>query len=435
VLCYAFNIGGMVINTSLKIYIAIIISLSMSVFIYGVFSFEYTNITEVFFLPIAFLLLTILLNRELYDLSNSMETFIFLPIILPAIIYLDPLLVGLYVSLFFYTLLKWRKEKQIKILFNVFSVALVAMCLGILFHSLLNIHSLDITSTLFFLYLFLAGGLYTVLSNLLITLVLIFQKKVIDPKIINEFLTSLKTSTLTIFLGMINVIIFYYFGIIGIALILFIIYSIKPMINFHSILNQELSTFTTFVLHIIKLYDPITYAHSERVKTWTVMIAKEMKLSSKQIHELSQAASWHDIGKLEIPNEIINKDGKLTDEEYEIVKTHPEIGYNLVKDMHFFKDYLPVIRYHHERIDGKGYPLGLKGNEISLHARIMCVADAFDAMTSMRSYKQGMTMKEAVEEMRSCTGTQFDPKVVETFVQALVKKYGPEFQGWGRKVS
>lgn len=425
----------MVINRSIKIYVATIISLSISVYIYGVISFELTNSTEVLFLPIAFLLLSILLNRELYDLSNSTDTFIILPIILPAIIYLDPLLVGVYAFLFMYTLFKWRKEVNIKVYFNACSVALVAMFLGIIFQSILNIHSLSITSTLFFLYLFLAGGLYTVFSNLLATLALVFQKKQIDPKMINTYLMSLKTSSFTIFLGMINVIIFHYFGIIGIALILFVIYSIKPMINFHSILNNELSTFTTFVLHIIKLYDPITYAHSERVKTWTVMIAKEMKLSNKQIHELSQAASWHDIGKLEIPNEILNKDGNLTEEEYEIVKTHPEIGYQLVKDMHFFKDYLPVIRHHHERIDGKGYPLGLKGSEITLHARIMCVADSFDAMTSMRPYKQGMTMKEAVEELKRCAGTQFDPKVVETFVQALEKKYGPQFQKWGQKVS
>lgn len=430
-----FNLGGMVINTSVKIYVATVVSLSISVFLYNIIFFEYTNTIEMIFLPISFLLLTILLNRELYDLSNSMDTIIFLPIILPAIIYLDPLLVGLYVFLFLFTLLKWRKEEKIKVLFNAFSVALVAMCLGVLFHSILIIQSLYITSTLFFLYLFLAGGLYTVLSNFLSTLALVFQKKNLDSQMINTYLTSLKTSSLTIFLGMINVIIFYYFGIIGIAFILFIIYSIKPMINFHSILSNELSTFTTFVLHIIKLYDPITYAHSERVKSWTIMIAKEMKLSSKQIHELSQAASWHDIGKLEIPNEILNKDGKLTVEEYEIVKTHPEIGYQLVKDMHFFKDYLPVIRYHHERIDGKGYPLGLKGDEISLHARIMCVADSFDAMTSKRSYKPGMTMKEAVEELKRCAGTQFDPKVVKIFVQALEKKYGAEFQKWAKQVS
>lgn len=434
-LCYAFHIGGVVINTSLKVYVTTVVSLSITVFLYGVISFEYTNITEMFFLPISFLLLSILLNRELYNLSNSMGTFIFLPIVLPAIIYFDPLFVGVYVSLFLSTLFICRKEEKIKILFNVSSVALVAMCLGILFHSILNIPSLNIASSLFFLYLFLAGGLYTLLSNLLTTLAIVFQKKQIDPKMINTYLMSLKTSGFTIFLGMINVIIFYYFGIIGIAFILFIIYSIKPMINFHSILSNELSTFTTFVLHIIKLYDPITYAHSERVKSWTIMIAKEMKLSSKQIHELSQAASWHDIGKLEIPNEILNKDGKLTVEEYEIVKTHPEIGYQLVKDMHFFKDYLPVIRYHHERIDGKGYPLGLKGDEISLHARIMCVADSFDAMTSKRSYKPGMTMKEAVEELKRCAGTQFDPKVVKIFVQALEKKYGAEFQKWAKQVS
>lgn len=422
-------------NTPLKVYVFSIVSLAASLFVYSIMTVEYTNYIDLIILPIAFIVLSILLNRELFNVSTNFSTGITIPLTLPAIIYLDPLLVGIYVSIIVYILLKLRKLEWIKIIFNVCSYSFVALLLSILFQHILNIRLLDITSPLFFLYLFLAGFLYAVLSNGITMLAFAIQNKMIDAKLINSFLTLLKTSTLTIFLGLINVFIFYYFGIIGIAISTFITYFMKPMINFQSIISNELSTFTDFVLHIIKLYDPITYSHSERVKRWTVMIAKEMKLSSKQIHELSQAASWHDIGKLEIPNEILNKDGKLTVEEYEIVKTHPEIGYQLVKDMHFFKDYLPVIRYHHERIDGKGYPLGLKGDEISLHARIMCVADSFDAMTSKRSYKPGMTMKEAVEELKRCAGTQFDPKVVKIFVQALEKKYGAEFQKWAKQVS
>lgn len=422
-------------NTPLKVYVFSIVSLAASLFVYSIMTVEYTNYIDLIILPIAFIVLSILLNRELFNVSTNFSTGITIPLTLPAIIYLDPLLVGIYVSIIVYILLKLRKLEWIKIIFNVCSYSFVALFLSILFQHILNIRLLDITSPLFFLYLFLAGFLYAILSNGITMLAFAIQNKMIDAKLINSFLTLLKTSTLTIFLGLINVFIFYYFGIIGIAISTFITYFMKPMINFQSIISNELSTFTDFVLHIIKLYDPITYAHSERVKSWTVMIAKEMRLPSKQIHELSQAASWHDIGKLEIPNEILNKDGKLTVEEYEIVKMHPEIGYQLVKDMHFFKDYLPVIRYHHERIDGKGYPLGLKEDEISLHARIMCVADSFDAMTSKRSYKPGMTMKEAVEELKRCAGTQFDPKVVKIFVQALEKKYGAEFQKWAKQVS
>jgi HD-GYP domain-containing protein (c-di-GMP phosphodiesterase class II) len=430
-----FNKGGIYINTPLKIYVYSIITLSICAFVYSFASVEYSDYREFFILPLAFIVLNILLNRELFDLSNSLSAFITMPITIPAIIYLDPILVGIYVTVFTIILLNSRKLAGIKLAFNVCSTVLVSISLAILSQNLLKIHHFDIASAVFFLSLLIIGLLYAILSNGLTMLAFAFEKKRIDEQVINTYFTLLKTSSLTVFLGIINVFIFYYFGIIGIAISTFIIYFMKPMINFHSILNNELSTFTNFVLHIIKLYDPITHSHSERVKKWTVMIAKEMRLSSKQIHELSQAASWHDIGKIEIPNHIISKDGKLTDAEYEIVKSHPEMGYQLVKDMHFFKDYLPVIRYHHERMDGKGYPLGLKGNDIPLHARIMCVADSFDAMTSQRSYKHGMTMQEAVEELERCAGTQFDVKIVETFVKALKKNYGTQFQEWDKQVA
>jgi HD-GYP domain-containing protein (c-di-GMP phosphodiesterase class II) len=433
-LCNIYR-GGISINTSIKVYVTTIVSLSISLFAYSLITLNYENFRHSIFLALAFLVLSLWLNREMFIISNKLSTFITLPITLPAIIFLEPFLAGIYALFFSVILFKRRKVQIIKVVFNACSPALIVMVLAVVFQKLKYIHSIELSSPLFFLYVVLAGFSYAILFNGLIMLAFAFENKKIDSELVNTYFSLLKTSSLTMFLGLINVFIFYYFGIIGIAISTFIIYFMKPVINFQSILNNELSTFTDFVLHIIKLYDPITHSHSERVKKWTIMIAKEMKLSSKEIHELSQAASWHDIGKIEIPNEIINKDGKLTDNEYELVKAHPEIGYQLVKDMHFFKDYLPVIRYHHERMDGQGYPLGLQGNEIPLHARIMCVADSFDAMTSQRSYKQGMTMQEAVEELERCAGTQFDAKIVETFVRALKKQYGTHFQEWDKQVA
>jgi HD-GYP domain-containing protein (c-di-GMP phosphodiesterase class II) len=429
------NKGGISINTSLKTYVYTIVVFFICLMIYSLTSVENVGYRELVFLPLSFILLNLLLNREALNISEDISTSITLPITLPAIIYLDPLFAGVYAFVTEYIMMKRRKVVNIKLLFNASSIGLVVMSLSNVFQKALNISMHDITSPIFFIYLLLCAVLYSYTSNGLPFIAIILQNRATNSQLINTYFTSIRTSGVTMFLGIINVLIFYYFGIIGMAISTFIMYFMKPMINFRYILNNELSTFTSFVLHIIKLYDPITHSHSERVKNWTVMIAKEMKLSSKQIHELSQAASWHDIGKIEIPNEIIRKDGKLTDAEYEIVKSHPEMGYQLVKDMHFFKDYLPVIRYHHERIDGKGYPLGLKGNDIPLHARIMCVADSFDAMTSQRSYKHGMTMQEAVEELERCAGTQFDAKIVETFVNALKKKYGAHFQEWDKQVA
>jgi HD-GYP domain-containing protein (c-di-GMP phosphodiesterase class II) len=435
--CYAmqFNKGGININTSVKTYVIFVTIAFVGSVVYSLISLNNVVFREVIYLTLAFTILHILLNREAFGVSTNISTSITLPITLPAIIYLEPLFAGIYVFTLDYLMLRKRKLEKIKLLFNICSKGFVVIFLALIFQKELKILLYDTTSPIFFLSLLVAGALFSLLSNGLTLLAFMLQMKKIDMEVFNSIFTSIKTSGMTIFLGIVNVFIFYYFGILGIAISTFFMYFIKPVINFQSILNNELSTFTDFVLHTIKLYDPITHSHSERVKKWTIIIAKEMKLSNKQIHELSQAASWHDIGKIEIPNEIISKDGKLTNEEYEQVKAHPEIGYQLVKDMHFFKDYLPVIRYHHERIDGNGYPLGLKGNNIPLHARIMCVADSFDAMTSMRSYKKGMTMQEAVAELERCAGTQFDAKIVETFVRALKKKYGPHFQEWDKQVA
>lgn len=384
-------------------------------------------------LAISLIFLMLVLNKDIIFIENDVRTTITIPIYLPAVIYLDPFFAAVCAIIPEYIMNRRSKRQPIKIAFNVSLTGLVITTLAYFSQSIVKVHTLSILSPEFFIFVLSLGFLYSFLINGLTVVVMALQRQELDSEIISAFYDSLKTGGITIFLGIINVFIFSLLGILGVAISTFIMYIIKPVLKFRYILNNELSTFTQFVLHILKLYDPITHAHSERVKNWTVMIAKEMRLSSKEIHELSQAASWHDIGKIEIPHEIINKSGKLTDEEFDMIKSHPEKGYLLVKDMYFFKEYLPVIRHHHERIDGKGYPLGLKGNEIPLHARIMCVADSFDAMTSKRSYKQGMSMAEAVEELKRCSGTQFDPIIVSVFIRALQKKYGGEFEKWGQQ--
>ncbi|GAB4270325.1 MAG: hypothetical protein Kow0029_06970 [Candidatus Rifleibacteriota bacterium] len=165
--------------------------------------------------------------------------------------------------------------------------------------------------------------------------------------------------------------------------------------------------------------DPYTRGHSERVARYSMEIGRVMGLESDEIKTLHVGALLHDIGKISISEGIINKSAKLTDEEYETMKTHPARGASIIEPAKFLKEKVPLIKYHHERFDGKGYPEGLKGQEIPLLARIICVADSYDAMTSKRAYRDTMGREEAKKELIRCSGTQFDPKVVNSFLEVL----------------
>ena len=164
--------------------------------------------------------------------------------------------------------------------------------------------------------------------------------------------------------------------------------------------------------------DRYNKGHMERVLEYGLAIAAELDPNLLNDDVLKLSLLFHDIGKIEVPDYILNKPAKLTPEEYEIIKRHPVAGEEILKPVKFLQEVAKVIRQHQERWDGKGYPDGLKGEEIHLYARIVAVADAFDAMTSDRSYRKAMKIEDAVEEILRNSGTQFDPKVVEAFYRA-----------------
>ena len=170
--------------------------------------------------------------------------------------------------------------------------------------------------------------------------------------------------------------------------------------------------------------DRYTHGHSKRVKEISVIIGKEMGLVEDQMVLLEYAADLHDIGKIGISELIISKEGKLTVDEYEIIKTHPLVGETIIEPVPFLQDAKPVIRHHHERWDGYGYPDGLSGEEIPLLSRIILIADAYDAMTSDRPYRKALTPEEAVREIEKHKGAQFDPRVVEAFLNSYAKHNG-----------
>lgn len=166
----------------------------------------------------------------------------------------------------------------------------------------------------------------------------------------------------------------------------------------------------------IEAKDSYTRGHCQRVMEISCELARTMGLCEKDIDDLRYAAILHDIGKIGISATILNKQGKLTDEEFDEIKKHPYIAYNILKDIDFLKNGLDGVLQHHERYDGKGYPNGLKGDEICVFGRILCVADAFDAMTSDRPYRKGMSMETALKELERCKASQFDPQIVDVLI-------------------
>ena len=191
---------------------------------------------------------------------------------------------------------------------------------------------------------------------------------------------------------------------------------IENLALYENIYENLFSTLYAFV-EAIEARDPYTKQHSTRVSSYAISIAKAMGCTQEEIDGLNVAGNLHDIGKIGIPDHILLKPNKLTEEEYEFIKKHPVIGSNIVRHLCMWTDEQKIIRHHHERWDGAGYPDQLHGEEIPLLSRILSVADVYDAMTSDRSYRKRLKDEAAVKMIQDNEGSQFDPKVVRVFLK------------------
>ena len=167
----------------------------------------------------------------------------------------------------------------------------------------------------------------------------------------------------------------------------------------------------------VEAKDPYTRGHSDRVSEYSVLIGKKLGLDEKTLHILKIGGLFHDIGKIGIPDSILLKESKLSDEEYSQIKNHPMIGVHMLGDAAIFTDILPIVKHHHERYDGRGYPSQLVGDDIPYVARIAAVAD--DAMTSKRSYRDSLPIDVVRAEIERCSGTQFDPNIAKVFLDIM----------------
>ena len=183
-------------------------------------------------------------------------------------------------------------------------------------------------------------------------------------------------------------------------------------------------TYQTTLLALVRALDAReheTSDHSQRVVKYTEHIAERLSLRGQELEEIGRGALLHDIGKIGVPDAVLLKPAKLTTEEWKEMRRHPDIGYDMIRSIEFLNTPAAIVLSHQERFDGRGYPRGLRGEEIHIGARIFAVADTLDAMTSDRPYRKGTTFENAVDEIQRCAGSQFDPEVVRAFMDIGVK--------------
>lgn len=194
---------------------------------------------------------------------------------------------------------------------------------------------------------------------------------------------------------------------------------VRKIQNMNSKLEKYLVDFAQILLKTVGAKDHFTEEHSKRVANITVLFGKNLNLNSKDANDLKTAAIFHDIGKIGIPDNILLKQDKLTNEEYETIKLHPLIGANIFSVSDIFKDVSPIIYNHHQRIDGKGYPDHIRGNDIPYLAKILAICDSFDAIVSKRPYKEENTINFALSQIKAGENTQFDSILAEKFIEIV----------------
>ncbi len=217
-------------------------------------------------------------------------------------------------------------------------------------------------------------------------------------------------------LGAIIVVIYLHIGITGVGLFLVPLmlarYSFKLYAEMRDVHIETVRALTS----AIDASDPFTRGHSERVTKYSVAIARELRLSERRVQIIEYAGFLHDMGKVALQHELLLKPAALSDDEWEMMRSHPGIGARIVSDLHFLSGAREVVLHHHERYDGMGYPDGLSGEAIPLEARIVKVADAFDAMMSDRPYRASLGLEKTINELEKGRGTDFDPRVVDVFL-------------------
>ncbi|SPF53199.1 Putative domain HDIG-containing protein (fragment) [Candidatus Desulfosporosinus infrequens] len=216
-------------------------------------------------------------------------------------------------------------------------------------------------------------------------------------------------------LGLLMALVFHNDGEVGLFLLFIPLLLSRHSFQLYIDMRENYLNTVEALVQALEAKDTYTSGHSTRVGKLAVAIGEAMEMSEEKLVFLKYAAVLHDVGKIGVSETILNKEGKLLESEWESVRSHPVIGQTIIKGIKFLFDIGNVVRLHHERYDGKGYPDGVQGEEIPLESRIIAVADTYDAITSDRSYRKGSTHDEAMQEIKRVAGSQLDPKIAEIF--------------------
>ena len=399
------------------IYIIFVSFLAIAILAYTVLIMDWSQID---WLPVlVFLVIIILADLFPVTLPHGGKVSVSFATIAASILLFQPLIVILIsVTLELFLLIK--EDERIKHLFNVLqytvSTGVAALTYRVLSPSIADFSISHIPAFI------LAIVTIFLLNTTLVTLILAFTKKD-NPYAI--WLINLKWATPTFIsmvpLGALIAVIYINIGFWG--LVLFLLPLVIARHSFQSYINMR-ETFLDTIKSLslaIDAKDPYTKGHSSRVAEYVTSIARELKWPEDRAEFLHYIALIHDVGKVTVPEHILKKESMLTNEENDIMKKHSFAGSEVIKEVKFFSGGSDIIKHHHERWDGSGYPDQIKGEDIPEGARILAVADAFDAMTTNRPYRKALEPNDALTELQECAGTQFDPKVVEAFVQLYPK--------------
>jgi len=407
------------ISIKSKLYIILLSLVAVIMSLYSALNTDWQQAQSQWFPTLVFLAIIILADSFPVTLPRGGNVTVSFAAIAASILIFQPFIV-ITVAIARDLLLLLKRENAIKHTFNIAQFA-ISTGLAALIYRLYTPVGTDFTYV--HVTAFIASMIVLfILNHTFVTLILAFTQ---DEKPYAIWLTNIKWCTLQFLsmapLGALIAVIYINIGFWG--LVLFLLPLIIARHSFQSYIDMR-QTFLDTIKSLslaIDAKDPYTKGHSSRVADYATLLAKELQWPEDKVEFLSYVALIHDVGKVAVPENILKKDSLLTNEEFDIMKKHSEAGAEVIKDVKFFAAGSNIIKHHHERWDGNGYPDQLKGEDIPEGARILAVADSYDAITTDRPYRKALAPLEAIKEIQNCSGTQFDPKGVKAFTRIIPK--------------
>jgi len=402
----------------LKNYIGVITALAIALFIYLIPSLP--SLSNIWLILIFFLAISALAEFIPVELPTGGGISIGFPIDFLIILVYGPALAMLITALSaLIAEIIEAKKSWYKIIFNTAEYALSAGVAGLVYQYTGGI----IGFQNFFKFAFpatLCALTYCLVNSILVTIVISFSQ---DSKISTVWRVNIKEMLPSYVaeapMGFLMAIVYVDVGMIGILLFFLPLLLARRSFELYTKMRKMYLDTIRALAAAIDAKDPYTKGHSERVAEMSVALAIELNLSGRDIEKIEYTALLHDIGKIGIADSILGKTSSLTSEEYDKIKEHTIMGAKIIEPVDFLKNSYEAIYYHHEKYDGKGYPEGLKSENIPMLARIIAVADAYDAMGSDRPYRKKLNMDEILKELKDQCGKQFDPEVVKACISVL----------------